>query len=256
MSWRGALHPSLPVRRFDQVRCAIMQPTFLPWAGYFRLMFEVDRFVYLDDVNLSQGRSWQTRNRILVNKEPQWVTAPVLHIGGPQRLKDVRLSPDPRWRRKIVQTFRLNYSRHEFRADVEPAWIIIEQGADTNLVELNVRLIELFAKHLRIETPRVRSGDLAIGIADRTDRLIAICRSLDCGGYLSPRGSESYLVEDGFSSRCDISLEFTDYRQPPYAQRGIREFISHLSIVDVVANIGWEQAAQYIRADWRLRENV
>jgi hypothetical protein len=233
-----------------------MQPTFLPWAGYFRLMLDVDQFVYLDDVNLSQGRSWQTRNRIIVSKKAQWLTAPVLRAGGPQRLKDVCLSPDPRWRRKIVQTFRLNYARHEFQADVEPALDIIEQGSDTNLVELNVRLIELFAKHLQIETPRVRSGDLNIGAADRTDRLIAICRKLDCGGYLSPRGSESYLEEDGFLERCDISLEFTDYRPPPYGQRGISDFVSHLSIVDVVANLGWRQAAQYIRANWPSEGNV
>ena len=46
--------------------CAIMQPTYLPWSGYFNLMARVDVFVLLDDVQFER-RSWQSRNRILVN---------------------------------------------------------------------------------------------------------------------------------------------------------------------------------------------
>lgn len=42
--------------------CAIMQPTFLPWMGYFSMMSKVDLFV-ADDVQLAK-RSWQVRNRI------------------------------------------------------------------------------------------------------------------------------------------------------------------------------------------------
>ena len=40
-------------------RYAVMQPTFLPWAGYFRLAVNVDSFVFLDDAQLSR-QSWQT----------------------------------------------------------------------------------------------------------------------------------------------------------------------------------------------------
>ena len=44
-------------------RIAIMQPTYLPWAGYFSLMKKVDTFVFLDSVQFER-RSWQQRNRI------------------------------------------------------------------------------------------------------------------------------------------------------------------------------------------------
>ncbi|MGB9731816.1 WbqC family protein [Calditerrivibrio nitroreducens] len=43
--------------------CAIMQPTYNPWLGYFDLIDRVDCFVYLDNVQLVK-RSWQVRNRI------------------------------------------------------------------------------------------------------------------------------------------------------------------------------------------------
>ena len=44
-------------------RLAIMQPTFLPWMGYFGLIEQVDLFLLLDTVQFSK-QSWQQRNSI------------------------------------------------------------------------------------------------------------------------------------------------------------------------------------------------
>ena len=55
---------------------AIMQPTFLPWAGYFDLIDQVDHFVYLDTVEFSK-QSWQQRNRIKSATGPYWISLPV-----------------------------------------------------------------------------------------------------------------------------------------------------------------------------------
>jgi hypothetical protein len=33
---------------------SIMQPTYLPWAGYFNLISQVDTFVYLDNVQFER----------------------------------------------------------------------------------------------------------------------------------------------------------------------------------------------------------
>ena len=51
------------------MKIAIMQPTFLPWLGYFSLIKSVDKFVFLDDVQFDR-RSWQQRNYILNNNKP------------------------------------------------------------------------------------------------------------------------------------------------------------------------------------------
>ena len=53
-----------------------MQPTFLPWIGYFSMMSEVDKFVLLDDVQFER-RSWQQRNKILTSNGPIWLAMPV-----------------------------------------------------------------------------------------------------------------------------------------------------------------------------------
>lgn len=56
--------------------CAIMQPTYIPWIGYFDMMDKVDTFVFYDDVQLSK-RSWQVRNRIKGINGEIWLTIPV-----------------------------------------------------------------------------------------------------------------------------------------------------------------------------------
>ena len=57
------------------MRVAIMQPTYLPWSGYFGLFNYVDFFVFLDSVQFER-RSWQQRNKIksLANVVTLWQT--------------------------------------------------------------------------------------------------------------------------------------------------------------------------------------
>ena len=43
--------------------CVIMQPTYLPWVGYFDLIQKADVFVFLNDVQFAK-QSWQVKNRI------------------------------------------------------------------------------------------------------------------------------------------------------------------------------------------------
>ena len=42
--------------------CAIVQPYYLPWIGYFELIRNVDIFVILDDVQYVK-REWKNRTK-------------------------------------------------------------------------------------------------------------------------------------------------------------------------------------------------
>ena len=55
---------------------SIMQPTYLPWLGYFDLMEQSDVFVFLDAAQFVK-QSWHQRNRIRVGHELRWMTVPV-----------------------------------------------------------------------------------------------------------------------------------------------------------------------------------
>jgi hypothetical protein len=55
------------------MKLAIMQPYFFPYLGYFQLIREVDKFVFLDDVNYI-NRGWINRNRILINGVAHYIS--------------------------------------------------------------------------------------------------------------------------------------------------------------------------------------
>ncbi|HIQ51227.1 MAG TPA: hypothetical protein EYH54_04610 [Nautiliaceae bacterium] len=53
------------------MKAVILQPTYLPWMGYFGLIDIADVFVFYDDAQFI-GRSWHQRNRIKVSKG-KWI---------------------------------------------------------------------------------------------------------------------------------------------------------------------------------------
>jgi len=58
------------------VRCAIVQPSYIPWRGAFDVMRRVDLYVFYDDVQYDR-RGWRNRNRIKTPQGSQWLTIPV-----------------------------------------------------------------------------------------------------------------------------------------------------------------------------------
>ena len=67
----------------SEQQIAIMQPTFLPWLGYFDLIDRIDLLVFLDSVQFER-QSWQQRNRLKIGGELQWLTVPVLLASVPR----------------------------------------------------------------------------------------------------------------------------------------------------------------------------
>lgn len=231
----AGLHPCL----------VVMQPTFFPWAGYFNLMSQADDFVFLDDVQLEK-QSWQTRNRLAQNGQPHWISVPVRHTHLAQTIAETEVMDASNWRAKLARGFAMNHARHPHLADAREIVDALLAEPATNLAALNEAVIRFCAGRLGL-TPRLhRASDLGReGV--RSDRLIALCRTLGAREYLSPRGSADYLAEDRFAERSPAALRFQDFQAQPYPQKGAPEHIACLSIVDVVANLGWLGARHYIQ---------
>ena len=64
--------------------------------------------------------------------------------------------------------------------------------------------------------------------------------------YLSPIGAKEYLIEDNFSKQTAVELIFQKFKPKNYTQFRCENFVSHLSIIDIVANIGWKQTMKYV----------
>lgn len=233
------------------MRCAVMQPAYLPWAGYFNLISQVDVFVFLDDAQFERG-TWQNRNRVLVAGEPHWLTVPVIRELLGTGINAVRTDEKLRWRRKHFDLLRQNYGKHAFGAEMLQISNIVGDQSLAILAELNIRLILYCCERLGITTPCVRTSEMGI-LGKRTERLIKICEHLGCDEYLSPPGAAEYLAADRFVEMTSTRLEFNEYIPETYPQKGKEQFVSHLSIVDVVAGLGWQEAGPYVKRSAALR---
>ena len=222
-----------------------MQPAYLPWAGYFNLISQVDVFVFLDDAQYERG-TWQNRNRVLVAGESHWLTVPVVRGLLGARINAVRTDETSSWRHKHLQLLRQNYGKHLFGTEMLQICEIVCDQSLTILSELNISLIRFCCDRFGITTRCVRASEMDIP-GKRTERLIKICEHFGCDEYVSPPGAAEYLAADRFVDLTRTRLRFNEYVPEPYPQRGKAQFVSHLSIVDVVASLGWHQAGLYVK---------
>ena len=213
---------------------AAMQPTYLPWMGYFDLIDQSDVFVILDTVQFEK-QSWQQRNRIKTKQGPQWLIVPVQQDLG-QRIRDVRIAPDRDWRRKHWLSLEMSYRKAPYWSDFSPP---IQEIYDTEwsaLAELNVRLIETICSVMGISGSLIRSSTLDIQ-GTRTEFLVNLCRFFHADRYLSPSGSFGYMQEDGAFQGTGIEVDFQTYNHPEYAQRNM-PFTPYMSVLDLIFNVG------------------
>src|SRR6478736_5469653 len=75
---------------------AIMQPYFIPYAGYFRLFAATDLFVIYDCVQFPR-RGWVHRNQLPgADGVSRWLTLPLEHAERDTLIKDLKFRPDAR----------------------------------------------------------------------------------------------------------------------------------------------------------------
>lgn len=222
---------------------AIMQPTYLPWAGYFNLIGRVQRFVLLNDVQFAKP-SWQMRNRILLQGRVQFITVPTLGSRN-QLISEVRLAPED-WRSKHQKMLEHAYAKHPHGAAALGAVlpVLADRGVD-KLQDLNARLIASLCSALSIPAKLVWSSELAPE-GQRSARLLGILNQLGERAYLSPPGSADYIAEDALLDAAGVQVEYQHFDPQPYPQRGAPQFEPRLSIVDVIASLGTAAARDYV----------
>ena len=230
-------------------RVAIMQPTFLPWLGYFALLDAVDEFVYLDDVQLSR-QSWQTRNRIAASGGVLTLSLDVARKPSRPTIAEARLAADTGRRRKLLRTVAAALAGAPHGPLVESLLEAAFDAAGDSLATLNITLIEAIAACTGIDTARRRASGLDVPPMEKSTRLLAICRRLGADEYLSPIGSADYLAEADPFAGSEVALRLLDYEHPRYRQAG-DGFESHLAAIDALAWVGPEAFLPLARSGMR-----
>jgi hypothetical protein len=236
----------LGIEENKNVKVAISQPTYLPWAGYFDLIDQVDCFVFLDTVQFEK-RSWQQRNRIKTPEGLLFLTVPVIVKGRfEQRIKDVEIE-SAFFVRKHLRSIESNYRRApHFTQYIEEFAAILEAcSAGTRLADVNIRLVQWLCKAMGIQTPLRRSSEIEAE-GGRGERLLKICRELNANAYLSALGSAGDLLDDldKFGAH-GIEVSFQNYCHPQYSQL-FAPFQPYASAIDLLFNEG-ERALMILR---------
>ena len=229
----------------NKSKIAIMQPTFIPWIGYFALINHVDSFVFLDNVQFDK-RSWQQRNKIKTPEGLKWITVPVISKGRfSQSIIDVEIDPSASFIEKTIKSLTLNYRKSKFFDRYSNDIFKIFNENDKKLVELNIGLIEYMNNIWSINTPILRSSNIkAKGVKD--ELLFNICEDLNCDIYISPLGSQSYLSDSTlFGNKTgQKELIYFNYSHPKWDQL-FGDFIAYSSALDLLFNVG-EEGINYI----------
>ncbi|NRA99093.1 MAG: WbqC family protein [Rhodobacteraceae bacterium] len=215
---------------------AIMQPTFLPWIGYFALIDAVDHFFFLDDVQFSR-QSWQSRNRICGRGAPIWLSLKMRRKPSRVSIAEAKVVDDG-FEAGLIAALDQVLSGMPHRA---VAVDLVRQGfdeSDGRLSSLNRAIIDRICDATGIATPRYTTSEGNAAVAQlKTDRLVDLCRSVDGAIYVSPPGAIDYLARENAFPGSGIDLKIFNYSHPEYAQGG-DAFVSHMSAVEALAAVG------------------
>jgi len=218
------------------MRVAIMQPTYLPWVGYFGLMKSVDLFILLDSVQFAR-RSWQQRNQIKTANKPLWLTVPVISKGRrDQLIAEVEIDRSRDFPLSHQKALELNYGKSE-HFDSYASQLFTLMGTDNKyLADLNIEVIFWIRNVLGITTPITRSSKLDV-VGAKAELLASICDQVGATEYISPPGSKDYLAESDAFARRGIPLRYFKFTHPEYPKR-FGEFLPYMSVVDLLFNCG------------------
>jgi hypothetical protein len=229
------------------MRSVILQPSYIPWRGYFDLIRRADVFVFYDDVQYDDG-GWRNRNRIKTEQGSKWLSIPVRKHGASSQgipILEIETADDD-WPRKHLDALTRSYAKAPHFARYRD-WLERTYASPPRLLaDFTIATSIELAAFLGITSTRfLRSSELEVA-GRRTDRLLAILRQLGATHYLSGPSAKDYIEEEKFAD-AGIALEWMVYDYPEYPQLH-PPFDPNVSALDLLFMAG-EDAGRYIWKD-------
>jgi len=212
------------------------QPLYIPWLGFFQKVSMSDIFCILDDVQFSTN-DFTHRNKIKSARGPLIITIPILRSGHfEKKIMDMEIDNKIKWERIHWNSILASYGKKApyfecykdfFETTYKKSW--------DRIVDLDLSLLEYLFKEMGISVKIVKSSEMKIQ-SDKSEKLIEICQNQAADIYISGECGKNYVDNDNFNKN-GINLYFQDYQHPVYSQL-YGEFISHLSVIDLLFNHG------------------
>jgi hypothetical protein len=188
---------------------AIMQPYFLPYAGYFRLFAASDLFVIYDCVQFPR-RGWVHRNQLPDGAGQQrWLTLRLEMAPRDALISELRFASG------AAEALQRDLRRFPALADLpERAPAVADALADLTgtPVDYIERLLSEVVAFLGLRWSVLRSSSLAVPRSLRgQERILEIARRLGASAYVNAPGGRELYDPEAFAA-AGIALRFL----PPY----------------------------------------
>jgi hypothetical protein len=187
---------------------AIMQPYFIPYAGYFRLFSACDLFVIYDCVQFPR-RGWVHRNRVIDSSGVErWLTLPLRKSPQNVLIGDLRFPANAP--ALLAERLRPLGLRSEYE-DVSGILAALSDIRDTP-VDYIEKLLKRVAVYLGLRWNVIRSSSLQISSELRgQDRILEIARRLGARHYVNAPGGRALYDPQRFADNGIELCFLNDY---------------------------------------------
>lgn len=244
------------------MKAAIHQPHYFPWLGYFDKIAKVDRFVFMDEVQL-ENRSYMLRNRFLgKDGELTYLSITASKKGyREKKYNEIRTLDNEHWQRKHLAYLRDLYSGSPFRDEILERIMPIFRKDYEFLFDVTRDSVLLCMELLGIQTKTTAQSSLDCrrdcgeeegADARRSSDVLAICRAVGATAYMTGAGASLRFLNMEQFAALNIPVVVQSYQCPRYPQMFSREFIPNISALDLLFNCGVEESR---RIFWENVEN-
>lgn len=216
--------------------CAIHQPNFFPWLGYFNKIYKADVFVLLDEVLKSGHSGWVNRVSVIAAQKASWITASFVHAKGIQRINEIYLNYSTQWQQKVENTLIYNYDKAPYYDEVMEYLMGFLSVKYDKLADLNESFIIETCKKLAIKTEILKQSEMG-STENATKLLIELTKAAGCDTYMCGGGAGGYQ-EDNLFAEDGLTLQYQNFIHPIYPQFS-ETFIEGQSILDALFHCGF-----------------
>ena len=208
---------------------AIMQPYLFPYIGYWQLIYSVDIFVIMEDLNfIKQG--YVNRNSILINGKAQRFTLELMHASQNKLMTEIEIGNN---REQLLKTVERAYKHAPYFQDVFPLIKTVLEFPEKNLAKFISNSIVKISNYLGIETKIVYSCDFERDHQLKAqDMVLDICNKFKATNYINAIGGQKLYSSEVFKEH-GVKLNFIEAEIVEYKQFN-NEFVPNLSIIDVM----------------------
>lgn len=233
------------------MKCVILQPSYIPWRGYFHQIALADLFIFYDDVQYDK-HGWRNRNRIKTPEGSRWLTIPVYSKGAVEQhtpINRIEIDWKKPWNQGHLQSIKAAYRKTPYFRQYAPLLEDFYARSPQFLADFTIDLTIALARALGIGHTRfLRSSSLDVS-GSKTDRLIQILKLVGASDYLSGPSARDYIETDAFEA-AGIGLEYIVYDYPEYPQL-YPPYDPQVSILDLMFMSGPDALSRYILKDNR-----